>query len=405
MKIAMVSEHASPLASAGGADSGGQNVHVAALARGLAAQGHEVTVYTRRESAHIPEQVELAEGVSVVHVPAGPPRCVSKDDILPCIPDFGHWLRQRWTFQPPDVVHAHYWMSGLAALAATRGLGVPVVQTFHALGVVKQRHQGAEDTSPRERPQAEGLVARRVDRIIATCLDEVQELTRMNAPPPSIRTVPCGVDTAIFRPDGPVVPRPRRPRLLSIGRLVPRKGVGTLIEAMRMIPDAELIVAGGPSAGRLDDDPEVRRLRRAASEAGVAGRVRFVGGVSHDEVPALMRSADVAVCVPWYEPFGMVALEAMACGVPVVASAVGGQRETVAHGRTGLLVPPRDPRTLAVAVNTLLADPRLRAAYGRASAERARALYGWERVCARTRSVYEEVVAGGVGASGERKAS
>ncbi|MFC4533508.1 glycosyltransferase [Sphaerisporangium dianthi] len=405
MKIAMVSEHASPLATLGGADSGGQNIHVAALARGLAALGHEIVVYTRRDAEGLPEQARPVPGVTVVHVPAGPPRPIQKDEILPFVPDFADWLRRHWMFQPPDLVHAHFWMSGLAALGATRGLAIPVVQTFHALGVVKQRHQGAEDTSPRERPDAERVIARRVDRIIATCGDEANELVRMNTPPRLLRVVPCGVDPAVFRPDGPAAPRPRGPRLLSVGRLVPRKGVGTLIDAMRLIPGAELIVAGGASADRLDDDPEVGRLRRAASEAGVAGRVRFVGTVSHDRIPALMRSADVAVCVPWYEPFGMVALEAMACGVPVVASAVGGQCETVADGRTGVLVPPRDPRALATAVNTLLRDPRLRAAYGRAGARRARTLYGWERVCAETLAVYEEVVAPQAGAAGERKAS
>jgi glycosyltransferase involved in cell wall biosynthesis len=389
----MVSEHASPLATLGSVDSGGQNVHVAALARGLAADGHEVTVYTRRDGTDLPEEVTFAPGVSVVHVPAGPASRIPKDAILPWIPDFGHWLRQRWMFQPPDIVHSHFWMSGLAALAAARDPGVPVVHTFHALGVVKRRHQGTGDTSPRERLKAETVVARGVDRVVATCGDEVRELARMKVPRRSVRVVPCGVDCADFGPAGPVAPRPRGHRLLSIGRLVPRKGVDTVIEAMRLIPDAELIVAGGPPPEGLDHDPEVERLRRIASEAGVAGRVRFIGQVSHENVPALMRSADLAVCVPWYEPFGMVTLEAMACGLPVVASAVGGQRETVVSGLTGTLVPPRDPRALATAVNKLLADPLLRQAYGAAGFERARVRYGWSRIAAETSAVYEEVLA------------
>ncbi|WP_424535834.1 glycosyltransferase [Sphaerisporangium viridialbum] len=392
MKIAMVSEHASPLAIAGGVDSGGQNVHVAALARGLADRGHEVTVYTRRDSAEIAEEVAFAPGVSVVHVPAGPPGRIPKDAILPWVPDFGHWLRQRWMFQPPDVVHSHFWMSGLAALAAARDPGVPVVHTFHALGVVKRRHQGTGDSSPRERLKAETVIARGVDRIIATCGDEADELVRMDIPRRSVQVVPCGVDCAEFGPSGPAAPRPRGPRVLSIGRLVPRKGVDTAIEAMRLVPGAELIVAGGPPAHRLDHDPEVTRLRRIASAAGVAARVRFVGQVSHENVPALMRSADLAVCVPWYEPFGMVTLEAMACGLPVVASSVGGQCETVVDGLTGTLVPPRDPRSLATALNTLLDDHDRRAAYGIAGAERARARYDWPRIAAETRAVYEEVL-------------
>ncbi|RCG32076.1 glycosyltransferase family 1 protein [Sphaerisporangium album] len=393
MKVAMVSEHASPLAMPGSVDSGGQNVHVAALARALAAMGHEVTVHTRRDDPDLPETVEYAPGVSVVHVPAGPPARIAKDEILAHVPDFAHWLRQRWLFRPPDVVHSHFWMSGLAALAAARDPGVPVVHTFHALGVVKRRHQGPEDTSPEQRLKAETVVARGVAKIVATCGDEVDELTRMDVPRRAVTVVPCGVDSAGFGPSGPAAPRPHGLRLLSIGRLVPRKGVLTIIEAMRLIPDAELIVAGGPPAEELDGDPEVARLRRAASEAGVAARVRFIGQVAHEDVPALMRAADVAVCVPWYEPFGMVALEAMACGLPVVASAVGGQRETVVDGRTGTLVPPRDPRALAAAVNSLLADPSLRAAYGKAGARRARTRYAWPRIAAATAAVYEDVVA------------
>jgi glycosyltransferase involved in cell wall biosynthesis len=392
VKIAMVSEHASPLAVLGSVDSGGQNVHVAALARSMAALGHEVTVYTRRDSAELPEEVAFAPGVSVVHVPVGPPARIPKDAILPWIPDFGHWLRQRWMFQPPDIVHSHFWMSGLAALAAARDPGVPVVHTFHALGVVKRRHQGTNDSSPRERLKAETVVARAVDRVIATCGDEVGELSRMDVPRCSVRVIPCGVDCAHFGPTGTVAPRPRGRRLLSIGRLVPRKGVDTVIEAMRLIPDAELIVAGGPPAQELDHDPEVARLREIASKTGVAGRVRFVGRISHESVPAIMRSADVAVCVPWYEPFGMVALEAMACGLPLIASAVGGQCETVVDGLTGTLVPPREPRALATAANTLLDDSGLRSTYGLAGAERARARYDWARIAAETCAVYEEVV-------------
>ncbi|MFC6087364.1 glycosyltransferase [Sphaerisporangium aureirubrum] len=392
MKVAMVSEHASPLATLGGVDAGGQNVHVAELARGLGALGHEVTVYTRRERAGVADEVAFAPGVTVVHVPAGPPVRVAKDDLLPLIPEFGRWLRDHWTLRPPDIVHSHFWMSGLAALSAAGDLGVPVTHTFHALGVVKRRHQGGDDTSPEWRIGAESAVARGVARVIATCGDEVTELINMDVPRQSIRVVPCGVDSARFSPIGRSAPRQSARRLLSIGRLVPRKGVATAIDALPRIPDAELIVAGGPPAYALDHDPEVRRLRLLAREAGVADRVRFAGQVHHDDVPVLMRSADVALCLPWYEPFGMVALEAMACGLPVVASEVGGQAETVISGVTGTLVPPRDPRAVADAVNALLDDPTRLDAYGFAAAERARVRYNWARITAETCAVYEEVL-------------
>lgn len=395
MKIAMVSEHASPLATVGGADAGGQNVHVAELSRALAARGHRVTVYTRRESPRQPEEVAFAPGVTVVHVPAGPAAPMAKDDLLGWMPDFGRRLARYWRTAPPDIAHGHFWMSGLATLAAARDGAVPVVHTFHALGTVKRRHQGEADTSPRERAEAERIIARQVDRVIATCADEVAELRRMRVPGDATRIVPCGVDPRAFTPSGPRVALGPDPVLLALGRAVPRKGVETTIRALRHVPGATLVVAGG-----CPGEPEPERLSRVADACGVAGRVRFRGRVSREEVPVLMRSADVVVSVPWYEPFGIVPLEAMACGVPVVASAVGGHLDTVVPGVTGLLVPPRDEEALGRALRGLLADPRLLKAYGTAGAERARSRYSWSRVAARTVAVYTEVLASHGRASG-----
>jgi D-inositol-3-phosphate glycosyltransferase len=388
MKIAMVSEHASPLAAIGGVDAGGQNVHVAALSMQLARRGHEVTVYTRRDDPGLPHRVTMAGGVVVEHVPAGPAREIGKDDLLPFMEPFGQYLETVWGVETPDVVHAHFWMSGLAALTGARATGVPVMQTFHALGTVKARHQGARDTSPPQRSRLERAVARDVDHIVATCSDEVFELVRMGVDRHHVSVVPCGVDTEHFTTAGPVAPRTGRRRILSVGRLVERKGVDTVVRALPEVPGAELVIAGGPSADRCGDDPEVRRLRQVAADCGVGSRVVFLGRVGREELPALLRSADVAVCVPWYEPFGIVPLEAMACGLPVVASAVGGLVDTVVDGATGLLVPPQDPAALAVALRRLLADDGLRAAYGAAGADRAHARYRWERVAADTEQVY-----------------
>ncbi|MEV5740585.1 glycosyltransferase [Microbispora rosea] len=392
MKIAMVSEHASPLATLGGVDAGGQNVHVAALARELARAGHEVTVYTRRDREDLPGTVAFGPGVDVVHVPAGPASEISKDEILPWIPHFGKWLHDRWLFDRPDIVHSHFWMSGLAALAAAEKLRIPVVHTYHALGSVKRRHQGPVDTSPRERIQAEADIARRVDGVIATCNEEVDELIRMRVPRRATRVVPCGVDVTTFHPHVEPLERPERPRLLSVGRLVPRKGLETTIRALQYLRDAELVIAGGPPAAELHHDPEVTRLRWLATQAGVSDRVRFLGRVERDTLPSLMRSAAAVVSVPWYEPFGMVALEAMACGVPVVASAVGGQKETVVNNVTGLLVPPRKPTVLAKALRKLLDDRVRRTAYGIAGADRARARYAWSRIAAETLAAYDRVL-------------
>ncbi|MEF2529270.1 MULTISPECIES: glycosyltransferase [Streptomyces] len=394
LAIALVSEHASPLAALGTADAGGQNVHVACLAGALADRGHRVTVHTRRDSPDLPDVAELRPGVRVHHVDAGPPRPVPKDELLPHMGAFGSRLLAEWRADPPDVAHSHYWMSGVASLTAAGVLGVPLLHTYHALGTVKRRHQGAADPSPARRIPWERDIGLRCDRVLATCRDEVDELIRMGVPHDRADVVPCGVDPARFHPDGPAAPRdPAHPyRLLQLGRLVPRKGAAVSIAALARLPGAELVIVGGPPAEHLDRDPEVVRLRAAARQAGVADRVRFAGGLGGADVPAVLRSADAVLCPADYEPFGIVPLEAMACGRPVVASAVGGQLDTVVHGETGLLVPPGDPAALARAVSRLLAAPLLRAAYGTAARRRAVARYGWDRVAAATEASYRSVL-------------
>jgi len=395
MKIDLVSEHASPLAAIGGVDAGGQNVHVAALAAGLARRGHRVTVHTRRDDDALPEQVVTQDGYQVVHVPAGPACAVPKDELLPHMAAFGRDLRRRWAAAPPDLVHAHFWMSGLASVAAADTLPrpVPVLQTFHALGSVKKRHQGPADTSPPDRIELERGLCRDVAHVVATCTDEVFELRRLGLTSDRVSIVPCGVDTSVFTARGPVAPRTERPRLLVLGRLVERKGQDDAVRALTAVPDAELVIVGGPPADELDADPEVRRLRALAAEAGVAHRLVLTGAVPRSDVPAWVRSADIVLAVPWYEPFGITPLEAMACGRPVVATAVGGLVDSVADGVTGDLVPPRDPDRLGATVAALLADPARRAAYGAAGIARVRSRYRWSRVVADTESVYRRVLA------------
>jgi len=393
MRIAMVSEHASPLAVLGGVDAGGQNVHVAALATALARRGDEVVVHTRRDDAERARRVRFAAGVEVDHVDAGPPCQLAKDDLLPYMGAFADDLRAQWADDPPDVVHAHFWMSGLAALAAARPLGIPVVHTFHALGTVKRRHQGAADTSPPVRREIERQLAQLVDRVVATCSDEVFELVRMGGDRRRISVVPCGVDHGVFAAAGEREPRPPDVhRLVAACRLVERKGLGDAVAALAQVPGTELHVAGGPEADALGRDGEARRLRALAREHGVEDRVILRGRVERAAMPALLRSADAVVCVPWYEPFGIVPLEAMACGVPVVASAVGGQVDSVVDGVTGVHVPPRDPAALAAALCELLGDPERRATLGAAGARRARRLYGFDRIAAATRQVYLDVI-------------
>ncbi|TMQ94413.1 glycosyltransferase family 1 protein [Actinomadura soli] len=394
MKVAMISEHASPLAAVEeepDAAGGGQHVFVADLAAELGRQGHDVTVYTRRDSPALRERVRLAPRVTVEHVPAGPAEPIARHALLPWMHDFGRHLGRRWAADPPDVAHAHFWMSGLAAIQAAQAPGarrVPVVQTYHALGAVMRRHECGRDASPASRVRLERAIGRAADGVIATCSDEIAELAAMGVPGDRVHVVPYGVDLGLFTPEDRTAGRRGRHRLVVVSRLVERKGVDTAIRALAHLPDAELAVAGGPGG-----EPEIRRLRAVARHAGVAGRVEFLGRLARAEVPALLRSAALVVTLPWYEPFGMVPLEAMACGVPVVASAVGGHLDTVADGVTGVLVPPRDPDSAARAIRALLDDPAKRAAMGFAGLERARDRHAWSRVAAGTADVYRHAAA------------
>jgi glycosyltransferase involved in cell wall biosynthesis len=406
MRIAMVSEHASPLAVLGGVDAGGQNVHVAELSAALVRRGHEVTVFTRRDDAGLPDRVTMPSGVDVVHVTAGPAEHVPKDELLPHVPALADGLERAWLAARPDVVHGHFWMSGLAAVDAARrpavrdargGPAIPVVQTFHALGHVKRRHQGTLDTSPAERAELEPQVGRSADTVIATCSDEVFELRSIGVAADRIDVAPCGVDSGLFTPEGPRESRGRPTRIATVGRLVARKGHGTAISALARLVDegrdVELLVVGGPPRDQLAGDETYRALSALADELGVRDRVDFRGQVAQSELPTVLRSLDALVCAPWYEPFGIVPLEAMACGVPVVAASVGGLIDTVVDGVTGRLVPPRDPEAVASALATMLDAPEATRQLGREGRRRARSRYSWDRIAAGTSASYRSTIA------------
>ncbi len=383
MRIDLISEHASPLASMGGEQAGGQNVHVAALATALAAQGARVRVHTRRDDAALPRVVPMGRGVEVVHIDAGPACPIPRDDLWPYMDRFAFELVREWTRDRPDAAHAHFWMSASAALRARAATGVPTAVTFHALGAEKHREQPRGDTSPPERIAVEERVARSADLVIATTGKEAAEHRAKGVAPARVVTIPCGVDLVRFRPGSPAGD-PGRFQVVSVSRLVERKGVGNVIEAAARVPATSLLVVGGPDPAHLDDDPLVVRYRRLAADLGIADRVGFVGAVPRHRVPDVLRGASVVACCPWYEPFGMVALEAMACGVPVVATRVGGLAETVVDEVTGLLVAPRDPASIATALDRLRCDPRLAASMGRAGTARAGG-YGWSQIAASTR--------------------
>ena len=383
----MVSEHAGPPSAAGAAPAGGRSTHVDDLASAMTRSGHEVTVHTRRASPSVRSEVDTPAGYRVVHVPAGPPRRTAEADLLPFTGEFSDSMRDRWEADPPDLVHAHSWVTGIAAALAAGELGIPFTQTFPTLGSVEHRHPGERPAGLADRIRFERMLGRRAGRIIAASSDEVLELGRLGVPRGRISVVPRGVDLDRFSGEGPRARRTAKHRIVSAGKLLPRNGFDVVIAALPHLPETELVVAGGPERGRAVHDPEVRRLRHLATRLGVADRVRWPGWVPRAGMPALLRSADVVVCTPRYEPFGIVALEAMACAVPVVAAAVGGLIDTVVDGFTGLLVRPR-PDDVATAIRRLVGDPALRGAYGAAGQDRANARYSWDRVAADTIRAY-----------------
>ncbi|BAL91565.1 putative glycosyltransferase [Actinoplanes missouriensis 431] len=387
MRIAMISEHASPLGS------DGQHAHVAELSGALAELGHDVRVYTRRADPEVAEVVLLPSGVRVVHVVAGPAQPVPPELLLPHMGEFARVLGEQWSGGgwTPDVAHAHFWTSGLAAVTAARQVGVPVVQSFHELAGLDDRPQTPQGPS---RSGYERALGRAVDRVVAQTQDEVRGLVRIGIPRERLTIVPAGVNSEWFSPEGPAAQRdPERPRILSVGRLVERKGFGDVIEAMRYVPGAEVVVVGGPPAEQLPADPGAKMLRALAEQFQVADRFKLVGSVAHRDLPNWYRSADLLVAAPWQDEQSLeqTALEAMACGVPIVGTAVGSLSETVVDGLTGDLVPARDPRALGGALRRLINDKVRRFTYATAALDRARQAYSWRRVASQVGSVYSSL--------------
>ena len=407
-KIAFVSDHASPLSAAGGVDSGGQNIYVAQVATHLAQLGCNVDIFTRRDSETLPQIVDWHPGVRVIHVPAGAPAFVRKEELLPVMPDFAAWVgafaRRHGAY---DLAHANFFLSGLVALELKRTFGTPFVVTFHALGRVRQLHQGGADQFPRERPSLEEDIIRGADSVIAECPQDFSDLTTLyRAEPARIAVIPCGFDKSEFWPiTKPFARRalalpPDERLLLNVGRLVPRKGLDNAIRSLAVLAKrhrvpARLLIVGGNSD--LPDPaltPEIGRLQALARDEGVGSSVVFTGRRSREFLKLYYSAADIFITTPWYEPFGITPLEAMACGTPVVGANVGGIRYSVADGATGWLVPPDDPQALAARVAQMYADPAGMKAMGRSAIRRVHAQFTWRKVARSIAGLYRDVLAG-----------
>jgi glycosyltransferase involved in cell wall biosynthesis len=387
MKIALVAQHATP--QSGDVDRSGHtdDTRLVELSRSLAGNGHRVTVYAQRHSATLPERVQLLPGVTVEYL--GQAAGVDESDLLAGVPAFSRPLHERWIQDRPDVVHALRWTSGLAALAAARDLRIPVVQSFDSLGVAERRHHMLPRDAGTERIRLEPAIGRSASAVLAGSSDEESDLTRLGIPRRSIRVVPCGVDTDEFTPEGPVAERATRPRLVTVADLSEHDALATLLRAMAKVPSADLVVAGGPAGTELRHDLDFRRLSKLADTLGVSSQVTFVGQVGRAALPPLLRSADLLVSVSEYDPTGVLAVQAMACGTPVIASASGGLADAVVDGTTGILVPPGRPALLAQRIRQLLAHPMLLEAFSVAATDRARSRYSWDRIAHETIAVYD----------------
>ena len=381
-------------------------MYVGELAYQLARKGYEVDIFTRWEHPQLQQVVQWRNGVRVVHIKAGPVECIPKEQLLPYMADFREnmlsFIREEQIHY--DLIHANFFMSALVALELKALLHIPFVVTFHALGHVRRIHQGEQDKFPPERLDIETAAIKQADYVIAECPQDREDLIKYyHAPADKIRVVPCGVNTEEMFPVDQRLARMRLklPQedfvLLQLGRMVQRKGVDNVIEALTKLKytgaRTRLIIVGGEEeVCGLGYNPEIARLKQLAKDLGVQHAVTFAGRKGREELKYFYAAADIFITTPWYEPFGITPLEAMACGTPVIGADVGGIKYSVLDGKTGLLVPPKDPRALAEKINELLLRRPVLEEMGRNGIKRVQALFTWQRVAQLMSRLYEKAI-------------
>lgn len=404
-RIAFISEHASPLATLGSVDSGGQNIYVAQLAKHLIALDYSIDIFTRAESREQPMVVYWQPNIRVINIPAGPLKVLPKEELYQYMPRFAESmmafiLNQQITY---ELIHAHFWMSGIVACELKQLFNIPFVITFHALGYVRKLHQKEDDKFPACRIAEEKRIASMADCIIAECPQDEEDLIKYyDADKDKIAIVPCGFSKDEFYPVNKAEARdwigikPHENVILQLGRMVPRKGIDNVIRALGFVADksVKLLVVGGDTP--VQDQAmskELERLKGIAESAGVAGNVVFTGPKSRQELKYYYSASDIFITTPWYEPFGITPLEAMACGTPVIGSDVGGIKYSVAPGETGMLVPPDDPEKLAESISLLFEQRGLLEKMSRQSVLRVNELFTWSRVAESMSRLYKSLKA------------
>lgn len=410
VRIAFLSELASPVALLGSADADSQNVYVDEVSSNLAQRGYAVDVFTRRDDPSLPEIIDWKPGVRVIHLAAGPFKPIPKDELWPYMPDFRAAFQRFLLYDEVhyNLLHSNSWMSGWVAIELKRQLGLPVVQIFHAMGKTKQRYRQEQDTGPDERIRVE--VVRMADRLIAQCPGERNELIEdYRAAPAKVVIIPSAVNTRVFYP----VPRDEARRLLGlapdnfvvvyVGRILPHKDVRNVVRAVALLvrqleqeqraPRVTLMIVGGETVEPAPQaTPEIDELQRLAAEPGISNYLRFTGKRRQETLRYYYSAADVVVSTPWYEPFGLTPLEAMACERPVIGSAVGCLTYTIADGETGFLVPPRAPEQVTQHLYDLYRQPERCQQMGYAARLRVEQEFTWPVVALRTSSLYKSLL-------------
>ncbi|WP_299024390.1 glycosyltransferase [uncultured Thermanaerothrix sp.] len=411
LNVAMISFHTCPLATLGGKDTGGMNVYVAELTRHLGQMGIHVDVFTRSQDEHVPHVLHnLGYGNRVVHVPAGPEKPLPKSELYTYLDEFSRGVSEfaQNKHIHYHLVHSHYWLSGLVAERLKREWNVPVVHMFHTLGVMKNRvARSPSEHEPPVRLEKETHLVQTVDHIVAATPAEKAQLEFLyHTDSRKISIIPPGVDVGRFYP----IPKdearafvgvPDEARMiLFVGRIEPLKGIETLIRALRLIQDTGrlaccphylAIIGGNPPTGAEQMDSEMTRLQRLAKQLGVKDVVLFLGKQAQESLPYYYSAADVLVLPSHYESFGMVALEAMACGTPVIASQVGGLPFLVRDGVTGFVIPDGEPAILADRLTQLILDSNLREQMGKRAVEHAQP-YAWTKIVRQIVRLYERLL-------------
>jgi D-inositol-3-phosphate glycosyltransferase len=405
-RIAFISEHASPLASLGGVDTGGQNVYVAQLAKHVAAQGYLVDVFTRKDNEALNDVIDWVPGVRVINVNAGPATNVIKEDLLQYMDEFkdnmvAFIINNQLHY---SLIHANFFMSAYVAMGIKQELDVPFVVTFHALGYVRKIHQAEEDKFPVERLLIEEQAVQQADHIIAECPQDKDDLIQYyNAPENKISIIPCGFSSKEFYPVGKVAARrilglPQNEHIiLQLGRMVPRKGVDNVIRALGRLKDTKtpvkLLIVGGESENLSEDScPEFARLMRIAREHNVADDIIFTGRKDRHQLKYYYSAADLFITTPWYEPFGITPLEAMACGTPVIGANVGGIKYSVVDGETGMLVNPHDPEMLADKIGRVIRHDAVLNRMGENAIYRVNTYFTWTKVAIKVLNLYKTLI-------------